>query len=256
MSISNMEVAIFATLTLVWWISSVTFLLPFLFLLKFSKSFQDKWFSFIYLKVMKPIFVPLFVPYRIKAFDLLKDNLPQRSAKNPIKILEIGVGGGGNFEYYPEHSRLTALDMNKNFEVDFRKNQSKYPHIVFDRLVTSFAEDMKDIRDSSMDVVISTYVLCSVKSLSDCLAEIKRVLKPGGKFLFLEHVSYPDSDWSFSVQKMANPLWVIYFDGCELTRNLGNDIRKAGFRKFVCETVNVRHMMFYLKPGVYGLATK
>lgn len=251
-----MEVAVYGTLTGVWWASSATVLLPMLVLLKYNKCFRDRWFSYIFMKWLKIIFEPKLLPLRKKPFELLKEHLSQRDVSKPLKVLEIGIGSGANLQFYPENCSLTALDMNVNFDTYFQENQKKYPQIVYERTVVSVAENMKDIDDSSMDLVISTYVLCSVTSIKDVMKETLRVLKPGGKFLFLEHVCYPRSEWGFSVQKFTSPLWTIYFDGCCLLRDIGEDIKNAGFSDVICERIFPQSLMLYVRPQIYGIAIK
>ena len=92
-------------------------------------------------------------------------------------ILEIGPARGNNFEFYPCNCRIIALDYNSYFEKYFRENKSKFPHIICDKFVNGMAEDMKQIEDNSVDVVVATYVLCSVKDRNKTLNEIQRVLK-------------------------------------------------------------------------------
>lgn len=133
---------------------------------------------------LKTVFEPKFLPLRKKAFDLLNEKLSGRDVTKPLKVLEIGIGSGANFQFYPENSHLTALDMNVNFDSYFKQNQKKYPQIVYERTIIAVAENMKDIDDCSMDLVISTYVLCSVTNLNDVLKEIKRVLKPVSIYTF------------------------------------------------------------------------
>lgn len=173
-----MEVVVYTALTAMWWMASVTFLLPFLFLLKFSKYLRDKWFAFWFGKCLKTILKKSLLPQRKKAFELLKENLPRHGAANAIKVLEIGIGSGANLQLYPENSHLTALDMNVNFDSYFCQNKNKHPQIIYERTVTTFVEDMKGVDDCSMDVVISTYVLCSVSSVNEVLKQVKRVIKP------------------------------------------------------------------------------
>ncbi|GFY51576.1 methyltransferase-like protein 7A [Trichonephila inaurata madagascariensis] len=150
---------------------------------------------------------------RKKAFDLLKKDLAERKKKTH-EILEIGIGDGANLQYYPENSSLTALDMNASFEPYLKENLKKYPEIRYRRKVIAMAENMVGVEDSSVDVVVCTYTMCSAKSVPTILKEVKRVLKPGGKFLFLEHVSYPKSDWNYLLQVTVAPLWSTYFCGC------------------------------------------
>lgn len=68
--------------------------------------------------------------------------------------------------------------MNKFFFEAFKKNQVKYPMIKIERFVVGMAEDMKEIESNSIDVVVSTLVLCSVTSIEQTLKEVQRVLAP------------------------------------------------------------------------------
>jgi len=251
-----MEVVVWGALTGIWWVSSATVLLPFLIILKYNKYLRDRWFSYIFVNFLKLFFEPKLTPLRKKAFQLLKDSIAKRDVSKPLKVLEIGIGSGANLQFYPENSNLTALDMNVNFETYFCKNQKKFPQIAYEKTIISVAENMKDVEDSSMDVVVSTYVLCSVTTVPDVLKEVKRVLKPGGKFLFLEHVSHPQSEWGYTLQRFASPLWLIYCDGCNLLRNIGDDILDAGFSDVNCQKMFPSSVQIHIRAQIYGLATK
>ncbi len=92
-------------------------------------------------------------------------------------ILEIGPGNGNNFEFYPRNCRVIALDCNSYFEKYFHENKSKFPDVSLEKYIIGSAEDMKQIEDHSLDVVVTTFLLCSVKDCRKTLNEIKRVLK-------------------------------------------------------------------------------
>ena len=72
------------------------------------------------------------------------------------------------------------MEVNPFFEQQFFEQQVKYPDVKMDNFVVGFAEDMKDIKDGSIDIVVSTMVLCSVRSIQNALKEIQRVLAPVG----------------------------------------------------------------------------
>ncbi|GFU32686.1 methyltransferase-like protein 7A [Nephila pilipes] len=251
-----MEVVLYGALSTVWWISSLSILLPLVILLKFSKTFRNKWFSWIFMNCLGPIFNPKLTPLRKRAFDILKEHLKNRKKDAPLEILEIGIGGGANLQYYPSNSNLTALDMNESFEAYFKENRKKYPQITYKKTVTAMAENMNDIEDTSMDVVVCTFVLCSVQNMQSVLLEVKRVLKPGGKFLFLEHVAFPHSQWSFTIQRFVTPLWHLYFDGCFPDRDIADEIRKNGFSDVVFENQYPNSVTLFIRPQIIGIATK
>ena len=114
-------------------------------------------------------------------FDSMKSHVsadPELREKGALRILEIGPGPGYNFEFYPAGSELTVVEVNPFFEKQFFEKQKEHPHIVMKRFVVGFAEDMKEVEDNSIDIVVSTMVLCSVRSIQKTLNEVQRVLAP------------------------------------------------------------------------------
>ena len=133
-------------------------------------------------------------------------------------ILEIGIGEGTNLSLYPtEISHITAV------EAYPRKLQNS----VVD--VTLFAESAGALHfdDNIFDTVVSTFSLCSVDNLEQVCAEVYRVLKPGGIFLFLEHGS-ANSKLFKKIQHLFNPLYNKYAYGCNIIRSYQDNIRKSG----------------------------
>src|SRR5699024_494896 len=95
-------------------------------------------------------------------------------------------------------------------------------------IITGAAESVP-LAEASMDTVVSTLVLCSVDRIDKALSEIKRVLKPGGHFLFIEHVAAPQQSSLRRIQRWINPLWKRVADGCHTDRETWKAIKKAGF---------------------------
>ncbi|GIY29327.1 methyltransferase-like protein 7B [Caerostris darwini] len=205
---------------------------------------------------MGPFLKPRLQPARKTAFEILQDHLPNRKRSTQLEILEIGIGGGANLQYYPENSNLTALDKNETFSKYFEDNKKKFPQVTYKKMVSSMAENMEGIEDSSMDVVVCTFVLCSVQDVKAVIKEVKRVLKPGGKFLFLEHVAFPNSHLGAKVQNFAAPLWKLFFDGCILNRKTAEEIRKGGFTNVESENKFPSELWLFFRPQVIGIATK
>ena len=139
------------------------------------KNTKRKVNAFIIVKLMNRIHKRKeIVSSKQKLFENLSSQVPSYKR---LDILEIGVGGGSNFSFYPPGSRIICLDPNPNFEV-YVKDNVKSSGVEVKRFIRGFAEDLGEVEDCSVDAVVGTYVLCSVRSTEKVLTEIKRVLKP------------------------------------------------------------------------------
>ena len=109
-------------------------------------------------------------------------------AKGSLKILEIGAGAGANFQFYHSRTKVTCLEPNEEFKAYILQNGAKTglskENIT---MVRGYAENMDMLAADSFDAVVCTFVLCSVRSTSLVLQEVKRVLKPVCSSLFHFH---------------------------------------------------------------------
>ena len=110
------------------------------------------------------------------------------------------------------------------------------------------------LRKSSVDIVVSTHVLCSVEDVKKSVNEIKRVLKKGGKFVFIEHVAAKKRTVLKTVQNLLVQVWSLLFDRCQINRNIGDVLKKSGFSKV---TLQEKKFAFpIVSPHVVGFARK
>ncbi len=148
--------------------------------------------------------------------------VPQASGK----VLEIGIGTGLNLQYYDaERVELTGLDPAAELtgHAQRRAQELELPISMLGVSGESIpAEDM------TFDALVCTWTLCSIPNVERALAEMHRVVKPGGKLYFIEHGKAPDANiarW----QRRIEPLWKRIAGGCHLTRSADELISHAGF---------------------------
>lgn len=176
---------------------------------------MGKWFAKVY--------DPLMAPLEKKKFLNIRKTLLE-SAEG--EVLEIGSGTGINFPLYGEDvSHVIALEPSSDMR---RHSQAriKQAQIPID-LKKGNAEKLP-FMDQAFDTVVFTLVLCSVNDPITALTEAKRVLKPGGKLLFFEHVRM-ESHFAGWLQDKLTPLWKRMCDGCHLNRDTLGMIEEAGF---------------------------
>jgi ubiquinone/menaquinone biosynthesis C-methylase UbiE len=141
------------------------------------------------------------------------------------RILEIGFGTGANLEHYPSGVQgIEAIDPDPDLDRYSR------PRIAASRIAVDFhhldAEHLP-FEDNRYDTVVCTLTLCSIPDVVHALAEVRRVLKPGGRFLFMEHGRAPQESvarW----QDRLTPAWRPVSGGCHLNRPILQLIETAG----------------------------
>jgi len=143
------------------------------------------------------------------------------------EVLEIGFGTGLNLPHYPEHVRkITAIDVNPGMHARAEKRIRASTIAVEHRVING---ERLPMPNDSFDSVVSTWTLCSIKNVSRALREIRRVLKPGGRFFFMEH-GLSDDPAVQRWQHLLNPLEKLIADGCHLNRNIPELIERQGLR--------------------------
>ena len=143
------------------------------------------------------------------------------------EVLEIGFGTGLNLPHYPEGiKRLAVVDPNAGMNKRATRRISESG-----KMVAAFAlkAERLPMPEGSFDSVVSTWTLCSVEDPQKVLAEVYRVLKPGGRFFYLEHGASRDprvKTW----QDRLTPVQKVLADGCHLNRDIKSLVEKQGFQ--------------------------
>ena len=143
------------------------------------------------------------------------------------EVLELGCGGGINMEFYDwsRVTRFTGLDPSP--ELLAMSRAAARERGVEAQILGGFGEAMP-FEDARFDTVVTTFTLCSVADQTAVLSEIRRVLRPGGTALFLEHGRAPDAGVA-KWQRRIEPLWKRIGGNCHLTRPIADAYAKAGF---------------------------
>nr|WP_148202405.1 class I SAM-dependent methyltransferase [Thermococcus onnurineus] len=172
-------------------------------------------FSKIYDLFESPMEVMAFSKYRKKALSIAKG-----------KVLEIGVGTGKNLPYYPKDVEVIGIDFSRGMleKAERRRKELGLKNV---KLLLMDAQKL-EFEDNTFDTVVSTFVFCTVPDPVKGLKEAYRVLKPGGKTIFLEHMK--------SESKLLNiPLYLMdpimkALVGTSMVRETQKNIEKVGFK--------------------------
>lgn len=164
-------------------------------------------------------------------------------------VVEIGSGTGLNLAYLNRTVTYVGLEPNWHLHPRIR-TQMQVQGIAGQAVEVPVESDL--LPANSADAVISTLVLCSVPNVKSALASIQRLLRPGGRFVFIEHIAAHETSWSRAVQERITPLWSSCFDGCHPNRATDHAIMYAGF-----ESIEMTHFevgLPVIRPHCAGYA--
>lgn len=171
------------------------------------------------------------------------------------RVLEVGAGTGVNVPHYP--TSLTRLVLSEPDPHMRRKlaRQVRAQHRDRAEIMDATLEALP-FPDGAFDAVVGTLVLCSVPDVVRALSEIYRVITPGGRFVFLEHVAAEDRPRRLEWQRRVEPVWKRVSGNCHLTRRTAAAIERAGFGITDIRRESMRKAWALVRPTIRGSAHK
>ncbi len=180
--------------------------------------------------------VPLLINLAMRNKDLetyRRRIVPQAEGR----VLEIGIGSGPNLPFYSSSMRqVIGLEPSSKLVGMTRRMARSISRPV--ELIEGTAEDIP-VETAAIDTVITTWTLCSIPDATRALGEMRRVLKPGGRLLFVEHGRAPDRNVEWWQDRLT-PAWRRIAGGCHLNRAITGLIEAAGFHLERCDTGYMR----------------
>jgi SAM-dependent methyltransferase len=221
----------------------------------YSKFFRAKVFAYLlngFATQLQLFLEPGKKKIFVEAFGKLKETR--------LKIVEIGVGTGTNFKYYPENAEIIISDKSENFLPYLNETLKKINRedLKINEFKVNNAENMNIIESNSMDAVVATFTLCSINDLSAVFNEINRVLKNGGVFIFMDHSKNTNNILMNGLQTIIEPFWSFIFDDCRFRDIKGEFNKHSKFEHLeIREYIKCRGTLgFMLNPIIYGYAQK
>jgi len=169
------------------------------------------------------------------------------------RVLEVGCGTGASFPYYPDPASVVATEPDPYM---LAKAKRRAQALSLPIAIVQAPAEALPFPDASFDTVVATFVLCSVNDPRRALAEVRRVLRPGGEFRFYEHVRY-DHRLGALAQDAVTPLWRWMGAGCHPNRDIPRLVEEAGFRLVRLEVHKLEPPlppMLFIRPHALGVA--
>jgi SAM-dependent methyltransferase len=171
----------------------------------------------------------------------------------PPTVVELGPGTGANLRYLPAGTRLIAVEPNPAMHARLRVRAARAQ---IDLELHATAGERLDLPDASVDAVISSLVLCTVPDPAGVVAEVHRVLRPGGRYAFVEHVAAAEHTALRRLQRAVRRPWSWIFEGCSCERDLRALIEDAGFAQTTISDYRLHGPFLPANTQIAGVATR
>jgi SAM-dependent methyltransferase len=182
---------------------------------------------------------------------LVRDRKRRFFSDLPADVVEIGPGVGANFTYLPTGCHVIAIEPNPHMHHGLQKRAVRFD---VDLEIRGVSGDSLDLPDDSVDTVISSLLLCTVADPARVVSEIRRILRPGGRYSFLEHVAAADGTVLRRIQRAFRRPWAWAFEGCSCERDLAAVIRGSGFAAVEIEQYRLRSPFVPANTQIAGTA--
>ncbi|MFF9689732.1 class I SAM-dependent methyltransferase [Streptomyces sp. NPDC014623] len=172
------------------------------------------------------------------------------------RVIEIGAGNGLNFAHYPGAvSEVVAIEPERSLR-QLAAGAALHAEVPVD--VVPGAAEALPVKSEAFDAAVASLVLCTVRNLPRALAEIERVLRPGGELRFFEHTLASDRTLATAQRAVDRTFWPLLFGGCHTARNTVAAIEEAGFELGVYRSFRIPGQGVRLpsSPCVLGVARR
>ena len=170
-------------------------------------------------------------------------------------ILELGAGTGVNLDYYGSRvQQLTLLEPDPFMRRRLARRLAGHSRDACTHVLDAMAEALP-LGDATVDAVVGTLVLCSVTDIPHTLAEVRRVLKPGGTLALIEHVAAPADTRRRRWQRRFAPAWTVVSGGCHLLSDPRPALDATGFKPVQVTERELRRVPGFMKPAIVGTWT-
>jgi len=184
---------------------------------------------------------------------LMRSRKQRVFADLPDQIVELGSGVGANFRYLRPGTQVVAVEPNPAMHPRLLRRAARQD---IKLELHDVVGEQLDLPDASTDMVVSSLVLCTVRDPAQVLGEVQRVLRPGGRYAFVEHVGAKDRPVLRRIQRLVRRPWAWTFEGCSCERDLAQVIGSAGFASVDLEEYRIHSPIPPFNTHVAGIATK
>ncbi|WP_103665569.1 class I SAM-dependent methyltransferase [Gracilimonas amylolytica] len=172
---------------------------------------------------------------------------------HPETIVEIGAAYGANFRYLKPGTKVIVIEPNESYNKILKRRAERFNVTI--EIHNTGAESI-DLPSDSIDMVLDSLVMCTVEYPDQVLSEIHRILRTGGKFVFIEHVRSEHHTWLCRLQNFVQKPWKWFFDGCHVNRDTASSIDKVPFSKIDLEEFKSKTVFLPIIPHISGTAIK